>query len=262
MFRRTAFSQTARRLALFVAVTSAASGCAAPRPAPGYGYGQYGGAPASRARAGFPEVAYATWNDDEPSYRLYPGDQIDVSFNSAPELSKTLTVEPDGRISLPYVQPVMVADRTPQQAEAALSAACAPVLVHPEASVSVRATTPIKVFVGGEVSHPGVYDMPGDINALQAVLMAGGFTIGAKPSQVVVLRRGADGQAMMRTVDLTVHGRHTAVADLLPLRRFDVVYATRSNVAEAGLFMQQYARDLMPIQFGYTISSRAFLTTK
>ena len=50
------------------------------------------------------------------------------------------------------------------------------------------------MFVGGEVSKPGIYDMPGDINALQAVIMAGGFKPIAKRSQVVIIRRGPDGR--------------------------------------------------------------------
>ena len=243
-------------------VALAVSGCAVilPGDAPALNHSY----PARQNRAGgeFPEVSYATWREDEPSYRLFPGDQLDVALLAAPELARTVTVLPDGRISLPYIAPVMVADRTPQEAEAMLAAAFSPILLHPQVSVVVKTAGPLKVFVGGEVKTPGVYDMPGDINALQAVTMAGGFTTGAKPSQVVILRRASGGGAMMRTVDLSVHPARRVAQDLAPLRRFDVVYVPRSRVAEAGLFMQQYARDLLPVQFGYTISSRTALTTQ
>jgi polysaccharide export outer membrane protein len=123
----------------------------------------------------------------------------------------------------------------------------------------VRAA-PLKVFVGGEVDKPGVYDMPGDINALQAVIMAGSFKTSARRSQVVIIRRGPDGRAMLRTVDLRAGSGNPAV-DLVPLRRFDVVYVPRSSVSEAGLFVQQYFRDLSPVQLGFDYTAGAALLT-
>ena len=77
--------------------------------------------PAPRPTAGFPNIGYATWSNDEPDYRFYPGDQIELRVPSAPELNKTLVVQPDGRVSAPLVGPIMVADRSTQQVEESLS---------------------------------------------------------------------------------------------------------------------------------------------
>jgi len=126
--------------------------------------------------------------------------------------------------------------------------------LRPQVQVSVKSTTPLKVFVGGEVKHPGVFDMAGDGDALRAVIQAGGFTNGAKRNQVVIIRRGPDGRAMMRTANLLQGLTSPGGADLVPLRRFDVVYVPRSGVSETGLFMQQYFRDLLPISFSYAIN--------
>ena len=204
----------------------------------------------------FANIGYATWSDAEPPYRLYPGDELDVQVPGAPELNKLVTVQPDGRISLPLIDPVMVADRSIPDAEAVLTQAYASQLVRPDVTLSVKAATPLRVFVGGEVDKPGVYDMPGDINALQAVIMAGGFKPGAKRTQVVVIRRGANGRAMLRTVDL-VRGmtRAGGDVDLVPLRRFDVVYVPRTGVAEVGLYVQQYLRDTLPVQMGFSYAA-------
>lgn len=211
-------------------------------------------APPPQPTAQFPSIDYATWNDDEPAYRLYPGDELDVQIPSAPELNKTVVVQPDGRVSLPLIQPVQVADRSIVDAEALVSTAYASELLHPDVTISVR-TIPLKVFVGGEVDKPGVYDMPGDINALQAVIMAGGFKVSAKRSQVVLIRRGSAGKAMMRTVDLlrgiSDPGRH----DLAPLRRFDIIYVPKTGVSEAGDFVQQYIRDVMPVSVGFSYAT-------
>jgi len=205
--------------------------------------------PSPRPSADFPDIRYANWTDAEPPYRLYPGDEVDLTVPSAPELDKPLTVQPDGRLYVPLAGPVMVADRTVGQAEAMIARAYASQLIRPDVSLAVKAAT-LKVFVGGEVAKPGVYDMPGDINSLQAVILAGGFTPLAKRSQVVIIRRGPDGSAMLRTADLR-RGMTDATVDLVPLRRFDVVYVPRTGIAEAGLFVQQYFKDVSPVQLGF-----------
>jgi polysaccharide export outer membrane protein len=208
--------------------------------------------PKPRPTADFPNIGYASWTDDEPPYRLYAGDEVEITVPSAPELSRTVTVQPDGRVSLPLIQPVMVADRTIPQVEASLSEAYSSQLIRPEVDVAVRTATPLKVFVGGEVDKPGVYDMPGAIDSLQAVIMAGGFKTSARRNQVVIIRRSPDGRAMMRVADLRKGVFDPANVDAVPLRRFDIVYVPRSSIAEAGLFVQQYIRDLNPFQIGFS----------
>lgn len=201
------------------------------------------------AKGNFSNIPYASWEDEEPSYRFYPGDELEVSVPSAPELSKTLIVQPDGRIVPPLIPPVMAADRTLNEVEDALSQGYASQLLRPEVFVTPKAA-PLKVFVGGEVGNPGVFDMVGDSDSLRAVIQAGGFKTTADRSKVVVLRRGAGGQTMMRTVNLRAGLKETGV-DLVPLRRFDIVYVPMSGVASAGLAVQQYFRDISPIQVGF-----------
>ena len=229
-------------IAMGLALAGAVSGCASEGP------------PASAARA-FPNIPYATWTNDEPQYRLYPGDELDVAIASAPELNKTVTVQPDGRVTLPLIAPQMAADRTAPQLEAELSSAYASQLLRPEISVTVRAQ-PLKVFVGGEVAKPGVYDMPGDIDALRAIIEAGGFNDTAKRSEVVIIRRGPDGAAMMRTVDLNRPFKDAANADFVPLRRFDVIYVPKTGLGELDAYMNQI-RNALPVNFSYAFGGAA-----
>jgi polysaccharide export outer membrane protein len=198
----------------------------------------------------FTDIPYATWTDYEPPYRFYPGDEIEVTLPTAPELSKTVTVQPDGRIAMPLIAPVMAADRTIGEVQTELSRAYASQLLRPDVQVAAKAA-PLKVYVGGEVSNPGIYDMAGDADALRAIVQAGGFRTSADRSSVIIIRRGPNGTGMMRRADL-LRGLKDPAADLVPLRRFDIVYVPRSGVANAGLFVQQYFRDLSPIQFGFS----------
>jgi polysaccharide export outer membrane protein len=209
--------------------------------------------PAMRPAHAFANIPYATWTEDEPQYRLYPGDEIDVAVPSAPELNKTAIVQPDGRVTLPLIEPQMAADRTAPQLEAELSSAYASQLLRPQVSVTVRAQ-PLKVFVGGEVAKPGVYDMPGDIDALRAIIEAGGFNDTAKRSEVVIIRRGPGGLAMLRTVDLASPLKDPSHADLVPLRRFDVIYVPKTGLAEIGAYMNQI-RNALPVTFTYALGN-------
>jgi len=197
----------------------------------------------------FANLPYAAWTDDEPQYRLYPGDELDVVIPSAPELNKTVTVQPDGRITLPLVAPQMAAGRSAPELQQELSQAYATQLLRPDVTVVVRAQ-PLKVFVGGEVGKPGVYDMPGDMDALRAIIEAGGFSDTGKKSHVIIIRRSRDGRPMMRTVDLDRAFSDAAHADLVPLRRFDIVYVTKTPLARIDVVMTQL-RNALPVSFSY-----------
>jgi protein involved in polysaccharide export with SLBB domain len=235
-----------RRVLVLSAIALGAAGCAA-----------HGASAAKPTDPSFPNIPYASWTDEEPDYRLYPGDEIEIVTPSAPELTRTLKVGPDGRVAMPLIAPVMAADRSTPELEQTLSEAYATRLVRPAVEVTLKQAAPLKVFVGGEVNQSGVYEMPGDIDALQAVIMAGGFKTSGKRNQVVILRRTGQGGAMMRTVDLSRAAKGSAgsaAMDRAPLRRFDIVYVPRTAAAEVGAFMQQI-RDALPLSFSYSLNS-------
>src|SRR5690606_23074759 len=76
-------------------------------------------------RGAFPEIAFADWSDAEPEYLLHPADEIEISTPTAPELTRTLKIGPDGRVSLPLVGHVMAADRTLSEFETDVAGAYA-----------------------------------------------------------------------------------------------------------------------------------------
>ncbi len=190
------------------------------------------------------------YSDTSPAYRLYPGDTVEVSIYSAPELSRTIAIGPDGRIALPLIEPVRAADRTAEELEAALVAAYAPYLQAPEIDVAPRSFGSRQVFVGGEVARPGIYEMPASIDAFQAVALAGGFLSSARRGEVMLLSR-AEGETQVRELDLSNNALRAGLPGLAPLSRYDVVYVPRSRVSQVGLFMQQYIRDALPVQFSF-----------
>jgi polysaccharide export outer membrane protein len=212
--------------------------------------GQAGPAQPAAAQTATPQPQPAlAYSEATPAYRFFPGDQIEITVFSAPELSRTVTVGPDGRISLPLLEPIRAADLTQDELHDALVAAYAAQLRQPELSVTAKAFGSRQVFVGGEVARPGIYEMPADIDAFQAVMLAGGFLPTARRNDVIVMSR-ALGAARVTEVDLSARAMRRGLPDAQPLSRYDVVYVPRSGIAQVNLFMQQYVRDALPVQFG------------
>ena len=203
-------------------------------------------APAAATTAAAQPFVYS---DTTPTYRFYPGDEIEVTVFSAPELSRTVTVGPDGRIALPLIGSVRSADLTADDLHDALVAAYADQLREPELTVTPKTYGSRQVFVGGEVARPGIYEMPASMDAFQAVTLAGGFLPSARRGDVLIMSRAGDGATHVSDLDLSDHALRTGLPNAQALNRYDVVYVPRSRISKVNLFMQQYVRDALPIQF-------------
>lgn len=208
-----------------------------------------------------PYDMFQRWVDYEPGYTLYPGDQIDVVVQSAPELSRTLTVAPDGRISMPMAGSLMAAGRTIPWVEQAIKTELAKQLVDPTIAITSRAFAPQNIYVGGQVAQQGTYAMSGPIGSLEAIIMAGGFLPSAKTGKVVILRRAPNGGLMMRVIDHK-HGLQNvrSYADNMQLRRGDIVFVPRNNLSEVGIFVQQL-RNAIPLDLSLSYNLGNNFTT-
>ncbi len=192
---------------------------------------------------------FQQWIEYEPVYTLYPGDQIDIVVSSAPELSRTLTVGPDGRILMPMSDPIMAAGKNMIQVQYELKAQLSKQLRDPTVAITPRSYGPQQIYVGGEVGQPGTYTLPGPIGAIEALFMAGGMRDSAKTNQIAVLRRAPNGGMMMRSVNIG-HGlnRLPHYNDVIQLRRGDVIFVPKTRLAEIGLFVQSI-RGVLPVDF-------------
>ena len=197
-----------------------------------------------------PYDMFQRWVDYEPQYKLYPGDQIDMVVQSAPELSRTLTIAPDGRVSIPMAGSIMAAGRTIPWLEQAVRNELAKQLVDPTTAITNRSFAAQNIYVGGQVSQQGTYALSGPIGSLEAIIMAGGFLPSAKTREVAILRRAPNGGLMMRVID---HKRGLnnvrSYADNMQLRRGDIIFVPRTSLSEVGIFVQQI-RAVIPVDIG------------
>lgn len=202
------------------------------------------------SRTSFPELGFATWNDTEPEYVLFPGDEIEIATPTAPELTRTQRLGPDGRISLPLVGQIMAADRSIAEVEYDASQAYASQLRRPVVEVTLKTAGPIRVWVGGEVRTPGMLEMTGDLDAYQAIIQAGDFLPTAKQGEVALIRRGPGGVRMLRAVDLRPRR-----GEVVALRRGDIIYVPRSTLGEVANYVSQI-RNALPLTFSYALGNQ------
>lgn len=199
--------------------------------------------------AEFPTERWHHADGYDAPYLLAPGDKLEVVVHSAPELSRSLVVAPDGTIQMPLSAPVVAIAHTTDEVADALSLGLSQELVDPDIDVVPIEFASQKIFVGGEVLQQGMFDLPGQVDPLQAVIMAGGFTKDAKANQVVVLRRLPGGEVRSIILDLKAGVNDPTLAEWLPLRRFDVVYVPRTRISAQNQFIQQFIRGALPVEF-------------
>ena len=143
--------------------------------------------------------------EPEP-YRIGREDVLDVSVWRDPELSRVMPVRPDGFISLPIVGDVAAAGRTPAELAGEIRQKLQPYVQEPRVTVLVREVNSARVYVTGEVAHPGAYPLRGRVSVLQAIALAGGFTDFANRDGILVVRKGDQaGQIPVRYRDLVTH---------------------------------------------------------
>jgi len=127
-------------------------------------------------------------------YRLAAGDKLRIEVYKDAQLSQSLQVRPDGKITLPLVGDLPAAGRTSIELRDAIAASLTDYMKNPTVTVIVVETTPQVVYVTGEVTKPGPVTISGPLSILQALAMAGGFTDFANRKEILILRNEPSGQ--------------------------------------------------------------------
>jgi polysaccharide export outer membrane protein len=121
-------------------------------------------------------------------YRLRKSDVIDVKFKFSPEFDQTITVQPDGFITLDGAGDIKVEDKTIPELKEEIRRAYQGILHEPVITVSMKDFDKPSFIVAGQVGHPGKYELRSDITLVEALAIAGDITTAAKHSQVVLFR--------------------------------------------------------------------------
>ncbi len=125
----------------------------------------------------------------ESSYKINPGDVLEISVWKEEGLEREVLVLPDGKISFPLAGHLKAAGRSPEEVQKALSERIKKYIPDPVITVTVRAVAGNKIYVIGQVQRPGEFQAGQRIDVIQALSQAGGLTPFADEDKIVVLRR-------------------------------------------------------------------------
>lgn len=185
-------------------------------------------------------------------YRVAVNDELNFRFFYLPELNTIATVRADGRVSLPLVGEVPVDGLTVAELTERVEWLMSAHARRPQLMINVQGGTSQRVFVGGEVTRPGVQPLQGPLTVLQAVMVAEGLKDGAQPREVIVLRRGPAGSRTVLPVDLSAAMNGSDLSQDLLLQAYDAVIVPRSGIANLGLWVDQYVKRVLPFSLGFS----------
>src|SRR5215471_9096430 len=131
------------------------------------------------------EVQAAT---TDTSYKIGPQDVLRVDVWKETEITRSVPVRPDGKISLPLLNDVQAAGLTAMELANVITEGLKKFINNPQVTVTVTEINSRRIYVTGEVTKPGAYALLPNMTALQALTSAGGFTQFSNPKKIYVLR--------------------------------------------------------------------------
>lgn len=172
-----------------------------------------------------------------PRYQLSEGDVLNLSFPLTPEFNQTATVQPDGYITLLGAGDIQVKGKTVPEVTQAVKAAYAKTLHDPMVNIQLTDFQRPFFIAGGEVGHPGKYDLRGDTTLSEAVAMAGGFTEASKHSEVWLFHRVSSEWVESQKLDMKKMLNSGNLAEDPELRPGDMIYVPKNKLSKIRRFM-------------------------
>jgi len=199
------------------------------------------------ASAGAPASSNTPWFSQRHSrYQLRPGDIFDLSFEYTPEFNQTVTVQPDGYVTLRNVGDIYVVGQTVPEVTTNLTNAYSMILNHPVVSVVMKDFEKPYFIADGQVGHPGKYELRDDTTVVQAIAEAGGFLPSAKHSQVVLYRRVSDQWVHAQLLDVKKMESQHDLSEDLHLQPGDMLYVPKNRLSKVLPFLPTSSLSMIP----------------
>ena len=174
---------------------------------------------------------------EEARYRLCKGDLIDLKFESTPEFNQTVTVQPDGYVTLIDLGDLQVEGQTVPELTRRLEKQYARIINSPQITVVLKQFTRPTFSALGELAHPGQYELKEDISIIEAIALAGGFSESAKHSQVILLRSASEEWVEVRQIDVKKMLAKPTLTGDVRIKPGDIVFVPRSTLSKLKAFI-------------------------
>jgi polysaccharide export outer membrane protein len=160
-------------------------------------------------QASAPAQATSSVVDVDPAYKIGPQDVLRVDVWKEPEISRTVPVRPDGKVTLPLLNDVQASGLTPVQLATKIAEGLKKYITNPQVTVGVTEINSRRIFVTGEVTRPGAFSLLPNMTVLQALSSSGGFTQFARLKNIYILRM-EDGKQVKHPFNYkeAVSGKH------------------------------------------------------
>lgn len=170
-------------------------------------------------------------------YRITSGDVIEFDFPFVPEFNQTVSVQPDGYISLRGLPDIPAAGRTVPQLKIDVIEAYGQIMRDPSVTLVLKEFEKPYFVIGGEVARPGKYELRGATTVTQALAVAGGKTGSGKLSDVVLFRRYGNDLVDVKRIDVQrMYSKHNLSEDPI-LRPGDTIFIPRSTFSKIEPFI-------------------------
>lgn len=172
-----------------------------------------------------------------PRYQLCRSDTFELIFPFTPEFNQTVTIHPDGYITLANLADLYVAGKTVAELSDLLRTAYAKILHDPVVNIVLKDFEKPYYIAGGQIAHPGKYELREDITLTQAIEIAGGFTGSSKHSQVLLFRRVSNDWASAKIIDVKKMFRAGNLSEDLHLRPGDMIFVPQNVISKIKPFI-------------------------
>jgi polysaccharide biosynthesis/export protein len=168
----------------------------------------------------------------DPHYQLGAGDTFDLGFPFSPEFNQTVTVQPDGYITLTNLGDQYVAGKTVPELRELLQTAYAKILHDPVINVVPKDFQKPYFIAGGQIGRPGKYDLRGDTTLTEAIAIAGGFTGSSKHSQVLLFRRVSNDWAQVKVLNVKKMFQAGNLTEDVHLQPGDMFFVPQNSISK------------------------------
>ncbi len=170
--------------------------------------------------------------EGDARYTLNPGDVVEVQYRYTPEYNQTVTIQPDGYVSLEIVGDVKIGGLTLAQVRTTILKKASVRLNDPEVTLLLKEFQKPYFVVAGEVAQPGKFEMRENITALQAIILAGGFKDSAKSSQIILFRKINSEMAEVKVINLKKIKRTSDLEKDLALQAGDMLMVPQNTITK------------------------------
>ena len=184
------------------------------------------------ARPAPKEPEKAGFHERHPRYRIQTGDSLELTFSLSPEFNQTVSVQPDGYISLRDAGDLYIEGTTAEQASQVIAKAYSKILRDPIVSVLLKDFEKPYFIAGGELKNPGKFELRGRTTVVQAIAIAGGFTESSKHSEVYLFRSVSTEAMEVKKLNVKSMLARANLSEDLYLKPGDVIWVPQNMLSK------------------------------